>query len=170
MISGPDKSALSRLCLSVSLCQLMHIKSHTNLVVLWSIGGAFHSFIQLLKVLLQPLWHHLRRHRQSERQTKNGDRGFAVLWAFNLSKWHQGLRPSRLIILKLNLGRRMTQTCVFIKESFGFNSFVFMRHTLLCSRLCCTLIQPLLLVGAYFISVKDRYLKSDLQSCCVFDL
>lgn len=39
----------------------------------------------------------------------NGDR------TFNLSKWHQGLQPTCLIILKLNLGQRMTQTCVFIK-------------------------------------------------------
>lgn len=39
----------------------------------------------------------------------------AVLRTFNLSKWHRGLQPACLIILKLNSGRRMTQTWVFIK-------------------------------------------------------
>ena len=65
----------------------------------------------------------LRRERQSERRTKKVDKGFGLLWAFNLSKWHRGLRPGSLIILKLNLGLRMTQTCVFIRPCLGTHLF-----------------------------------------------
>lgn len=49
----------------------------------------------------------------------------------------------------------MTQTCVFIKACLGFGSFVFMQHSLLMSMLC-TPIQPLLLVVAYFMTLKER--------------
>lgn len=100
---------------------------------------------------------------------KDGDRGFAMLWAFNLSKWHQGLQPACLIILKLNVGQRMTQTCVFIKACLGFGSFVFMQHTLLMSMLHSD--TTLLLVVAYFMTLREGSLELDLlRYGYVFDL
>lgn len=154
MISGPDKSALT-LCASAcpraSLCTSK--VTQTFFVVFGTRGGAFHSFRPLLKVLPQPVWHNLSR--QSERHT-NGDKGFAMRWAFNLFKWHQGLQPACLIILKLNLGRRMTQTRVFIKSCLDFGSFVFIRHAaLLCPYLCCTTIA---FSGCIFYDLKEEVL------------
>lgn len=113
---------------SLLLCQLGgHQKSHGPLcyVQFGSRRFGFSSFMPLLKVLQQPVWHNSRRQRQSEIQTKNWDRGFAMFWAFNLSKWRQGLQPAHLIIPKLNLGQRISQTHVFIKMCADFSSFVF---------------------------------------------
>lgn len=151
----------------MSSCQIIHNKIHTNpFCYVWVRGPKVVHFI--LSCHYWKCFRNLCGIIEGDRQT-NGDRGFAMLWAFNLSKWHQGLEPACLIILKLNLGQRMTQTCVFIKACLGSGSFVFMQHALLC---LCHAAQLFAFSGCIFHDRKEEMFKAWLTNIwlCIWSL